>query len=51
MATKHRLLHNINKARELRKIDHPCMESDWETITREEQKHRMLLWKIRKNNY
>jgi hypothetical protein len=46
MATKQRLLHNINKARELRKIDHPSVASDWDNISREDQKHRMLLWKI-----
>jgi len=50
MATRERLLHNINKSKELRKIDHPCMDSDWDIIDREEQKNRMLLWKIKKKS-
>lgn len=50
MATKQRLLHNIKKTREFRKMYHPCMDSDWDNLDREEQKNRMLIWKIKKNN-
>jgi len=50
MATRERLYHNINKLKGFRKINHPCMDSDWDNLDREEQKNRMLIWKIKKNN-
>ena len=36
MATRERLYHNINKSKGFRKINHPCMDSDWDNLDREE---------------
>jgi len=49
MSAKETLNHNIKRKRQLRKINHPAMAKDWETISREEQKKRFYYWKININ--
>ncbi len=46
MSAKETLNHNIKRKKQLRKINHPSMAKDWETISREEQQKRMQFWKI-----